>query len=72
MLLLEDVKKLPRERWRTVRLREVMRPVAPEMFVQTSTKLAQARELMQKNGAQAVVVLDDKGLIVGFLRAAQV
>ena len=72
ILLLDDLKKLPRERWRVVSLREVMRPVTPEMFVAADTPLARARELMQRNGVAAVAVLDEKGLLVGFLRSAQV
>jgi Zn-dependent protease len=68
ILLLEDLKKLPRERWRDTRLRDLMRPVAPEMFVATDAPLAQARELMKKNGVQAVAVIDANGLLAGFLR----
>lgn len=72
MLLLEDLKKLPRERWNAMPVSKVMRPVTQEMFVAADTTLTRARELMQQNGVAAVAVLDENGLLVGFLRSTQV
>ena len=71
LLWLEDLQKLPRERWHLTRLRETMRPVAPEMFVQTTATLAQAREQARGNGLEALAVVDGAGLVVGFLQARQ-
>ena len=56
ILLLDDLKKVPREQWRTRRAREVMRPVNSSMFVTSSATMASARELMQRNGVGAVAV----------------
>jgi Zn-dependent protease len=71
ILLLEDLKRAPRERWREVRLCEVMRPVTPEMFVMAQMPLERAQEALQRNGVQSLAVLDNDGLLVGFLRASK-
>jgi len=68
ILSLQDLKEVPRERWRDKRARDVMRPVAAEMFVQPSVTLVSAQELMRHNGLGSVAVVDDKGLLVGFLQ----
>lgn len=71
ILTLEDLKRLPRERWHSTRVREVMRPVAPELFVGTATPLARAEKLMASNGAGALAVIDGAGSLVGFLLRGQ-
>lgn len=68
ILSLEDLKSLPRELWREKRARDVMRPVATEMFVEPSVSLASARELMGINGVDSLAVVDNKGKLVGFLQ----
>ncbi len=67
ILLLGDIKNVPREDWRKVAVRDVMRHVTAEHFVETDTPLAEARELMRVNGVGAVGVLDEGGYLVGFL-----
>jgi Zn-dependent protease len=68
MLSLEDLKALPRERWRATRARDVMRPVDDTLFVESSATMAQADEIMQSNGVGSVAVVDHKGQLVGFLQ----
>lgn len=68
ILSLEDLKSLPRERWRQVRARDVMRPVAPQLFVEPTTTLARANAIMQRNGVGALAVVDRSGFLVGFLQ----
>lgn len=68
ILALEDLKKLPRERWHRTRARDVMRPVAPSLFVETTTTMAKATEMMQRNGTGSLAVIDPKGQLVGFLQ----
>jgi Zn-dependent protease/CBS domain-containing protein len=68
ILTLEDLKALPRERWRVTRAREVMRPVDPTLFVESSTTMASADEIMQRNGIGALAVVDHRGQLVGFLQ----
>lgn len=68
ILSLEDLKSLPRERWRLTRAREVMRPIAPRFFVEPSATLEYARQLMKTNGVGSLAVVNDKGELVGFLQ----
>ncbi len=68
VLTLEDLKALPRERWRQVHAREIMRPVSPSLFVAPSTPIARANEIMHQNGIGALAVVDATGALVGFLQ----
>lgn len=68
ILSLEDLKALPRERWRQVRARDVMRPVAPQLFVEPSETVVRANEIMQHNGIGALAVVDHAGFLIGFLQ----
>jgi Zn-dependent protease len=70
ILLLEDLKAVPQTDWRSVKVKDAMRPVTAEMFVETGTPLSDARELMASNGVGAVAVLDTAGKLVGFIIAA--
>jgi CBS domain-containing protein len=71
ILTLEDLKKLPRESWHRTRVSEVMRPVAPQFFVEPQTPLGHADDLMRSNGAGALGVVDAAGTLVGFLQRGQ-
>ncbi len=71
ILSLQDLKSLPRERWREKRARDVMQPIRPQMFVEPSATIAQARELMKTNGVDSVAVIDNTGQLVGFLQNGQ-
>ncbi len=71
ILSLKDLKALPRERWRQVRARDVMRPVAPQLFVDPSTSVARANEIMRRNGVGSLAVVNRAGLLVGFLQHGQ-
>jgi Zn-dependent protease len=67
ILTLEDLKSLPRERWHVTRVGDVMRPVDRQFFVEPTTPLARAEQLMRENGAGALAVVDAGGELVGFL-----
>jgi Zn-dependent protease len=67
ILSLEDLKALPRERWRVTRARDVMRPVDPTLFVQDSATMSLADQIMQRNGVGSLAVVDRAGQLVGFL-----
>jgi Zn-dependent protease len=71
ILALEDLKSLPRERWRTTHARDVMRPIGPRFFVEPSTTLDRARELMKRNGVGSVAVINNNGELVGFLQGGR-
>jgi CBS domain-containing protein len=68
ILSLEDLKALPRERWRVTRARDVMRPIAPRFFVEPTATLDYARELMKRNGVGSLAVVAKNGELVGFLQ----
>lgn len=71
ILTLADLKKLPRELWHLTRVADVMRPVAPQLFVEPSTPLKRADDLMKRNGANALAVINGAGELVGFLQRGQ-
>ncbi|MCM3874723.1 MAG: site-2 protease family protein [Pyrinomonadaceae bacterium] len=71
ILTLEDLKSLPRERWRLTQARDVMRPIAPRFFVEPSTTLDYARELMKRNGVGSLAVINNNGKLVGFLQSGK-
>jgi Zn-dependent protease len=72
ILMLEDLKKLPRDQWRDRRVRDAMRPVVPSMFIKASASMNTANEMIQRNGVGAVAVVEESGELVGFLRSGRV
>ncbi len=72
MLLLDDLKKLPRESWKTTKIRQIMRPITTDYFIETDASMAEANALMSDNGIGALGVIDEKGNLVGFLHAKKV
>lgn len=65
LLLLSDIKSIGREKWHSMTLASVMRPVSDELFVETGTSFSEAREICRHNGLGSVAVLDADGLLVG-------
>jgi Zn-dependent protease len=72
ILSLEDLKSLPRERWATTRVQAIMRPVTPGFFVEPSTTLDSAQELMKDNGVGSIAVINAHGQLVGFLQRGKI
>lgn len=72
VLMLEDLKPLPREKWNDTLLSAVMRPIRPEYFVETNTLYSEAKELMAANDINALCVIDERGHLVGFLLPSNV
>lgn len=72
VLLLEDLKQLPREAWHIKKIRSVMRPIAADHFVETGATLSEARALMRVNGIGALGVIDARGNLVGFLQRGRI
>lgn len=71
MISLEDLKRLPRERWHLTKARDVMRPIAPRFFVEPNATLDYARELMKRNGIGSLAVVGKNGELVGFLQSGK-
>ena len=67
MLLLEELKSVPREEWPRLEARDVMRPVNDAMFVNSSATIAQVQTVLSSNGLGRAVVLDSNGFIVGYV-----
>jgi CBS domain containing-hemolysin-like protein len=67
MLLLQELKQVPRERWSDLTAAQVMRPVDDSMFVAAGVPVAEARARLASNGLGRAVVLDSNGLIVGYV-----
>jgi len=67
LLLLQELKQVPRERWRDLTAAQVMRPVDESMFVAAQARVAEAKAKLASNGLGRAVVLDSNGLIVGYL-----
>jgi len=72
ILTLEDLKALPRERWTSTLVQTVMRPIIPAFFVDPSTTLDSAKELMKENGVGSIAVVNTKGHLVGFLPSGKI
>ena len=72
MLILEDLKKLPRDDWQTTKIRQIMRPITTEYFIETDATLAEANALMNENGINALGVIDGQGNLVGFLNGKKI
>ncbi|HYG81548.1 MAG TPA: site-2 protease family protein [Pyrinomonadaceae bacterium] len=68
ILTLEDLKALPRERWRETRARDVMRPVDSSLFVEATATMERADAIMRRNGLGALAVIDPAGHLVGYLQ----
>lgn len=68
LLTLADLKALPRDKWRQTRARDVMRPISPQLFVESSAPMSRAEDLMKKNGADALAVINTAGELIGFLQ----
>jgi Zn-dependent protease len=67
MLLLNDVKAVGRSEWRAVLVRDLMRPVQTDYFVEIGTPLVEARALIRTNKIGALAVVDSTGKLVGCL-----
>src|SRR6185312_7643733 len=50
ILALEDLKPLPKEKWHTTQVKDVMRTINAQLFVDTSTTFESAKEIMKDNG----------------------
>lgn len=66
LLLLEDMRSIDRANWTRTLVRDAMRPVTAEQFVDTGTSIVDAKAIAAGNGCGAVGVIDDDGKLVGF------
>jgi Zn-dependent protease/CBS domain-containing protein len=71
LVSLRELDRLPRERRRTVTVREVMRPLTPDLAISPAESLWTAFERVSGNGAGRVAVVED-GRLVGYLSVKDV
>jgi Zn-dependent protease len=72
ILALEDLKSLPREKWHTTQVKNVMRTINPQLFVDASVTLESAKELMKDNGTGSLAVVNTQGELIGFLQSGKI
>jgi Zn-dependent protease len=72
ILALEDLKSLPREKWHTTQVKNVMRTIKPQLFVDASVTLESAKELMKDNGTGSLAVVNTQGELIGFLQSGKI
>jgi CBS domain-containing protein len=72
VLALADLKPLAREDWHKTKVRDVMRPITGDYFVEAETLMSDAQRLMRENGIGAVGVVDADGKLIGFLQRGKV
>jgi Zn-dependent protease len=65
MLVLDDVKAVAPDQWRSKTIRSALRRLENEHFVHTENSIADARILIESNGIGAVAVVSDSGQLVG-------
>ena len=70
MLLLEDIKSLDRSDWGKTLVRDAMRAVTTDHFVETGTPIREANALAAANDCGAVGVIDSAGHLVGVIHRA--
>jgi len=70
MLVLNDVKAVAAERWRSMTVREAIRRIENQHFVHSENSIADARVLIESNGIGAVAVVSGTGQLVGIVYAA--
>src|SRR6266853_6923687 len=58
ILSLEDLKKIPREKWRGVVVRDAMQTVNSRLFVPQSATIERANDLIEQNGVGAVAIIN--------------
>jgi Zn-dependent protease/CBS domain-containing protein len=72
LLLLEEMKSVARDRWPSLEIKDVMRPVDDSMFISALTPIASAQAALSANGLGRAVVLDPNGLIVGYVSLSDI
>ncbi len=69
LLTLRGVRRVPRDRWATARVRDVMVPLGDEMVVSPDTRMDLVMEKLEDGDAGRVLVADD-GEVVGIITSS--
>lgn len=66
---LERMRDVPEENWEQISIREVMQPVDDSLFVSVRSSIEHAAHKLRLNPVRHLVVLDNDGMVVGYLSA---
>lgn len=69
---LEVLKTVPSDQWSAYRVREFLKPIAPETRVQADRPLLDVIQQLEKQGTQALAVTTENGTLVGLLEKAEI
>jgi Zn-dependent protease len=67
ILSLGRLREVPKEKWEEVRVREVMEPIADDLFVTARASIEHAEQKLNINNLGYLAVVDSDGLLVGYL-----
>lgn len=70
ILSLKRLRELPSERWEHTIIRDVMEPISEELFIPVRASLEHAQRKLKVNRLGFLAVIDQDGLLVGSLNAA--
>lgn len=68
LICIDDVRRLPRERWDDTTAAQLMTPVAALVTLPPHAEAAQALSLMTRRDVEQIPVLDDGGPLLGLVR----
>ncbi len=72
VLSLKRLRELPSERWEHTIIRDVMEPISEELFITARASLEHAQHKLKVNRLGFLAVIDQDGLLVGSLNAADI
>jgi len=72
VLSLQRLREVPSERWEQTIIRDVMEPISEELFITARASLEHAQRKLRVNRLGFLAVVDQNGMLVGSLNAADV
>jgi len=72
ILSLKRLREVPRERWEQTVIRDVMEPIHEDFFIPARASLKHAQHKLKVNQLGYLAVIDQDGLLVGSLNAADI
>ena len=67
ILSLGRLREVPKEKWEEIRVREVMEPIADDLFITARASIEHAEHKLNINNLGYLAVVDSDGLLVGYL-----
>jgi CBS domain-containing protein len=70
ILSLSRLRQVPKENWEQLIVRDVMEPIDDSLFVTVRASVEHARHKLAVNDLGFLAVIDQDGLLIGYLNAA--